>query len=171
MLYLKPANPEDWEKEWAFVREMPADENGLTNQWAGISREEFRQTALPRMLDSARGENLPEGYVPATFFFLWNGEEIIGQYRVRHYLNDSLRDGAGHIGCFIAREHRGKGYGTQGLHLALEAAQALVSEKEFYLRVNKDNPASLRAMLRNGGRIVREGGSAYFVRIPNPGAR
>ena len=34
MIYLKKANPEDLEKEWLFVREMPEDENGLTNAWS-----------------------------------------------------------------------------------------------------------------------------------------
>lgn len=42
-------------------------------------------------------------------------------------------------------------------------------EDEFYLRVNKDNPASLHVMLNNGGRIVSENEDKYFVRIDNPG--
>ena len=42
-------------------------------------------------------------------------------------------------------------------------------EDEFYLRVNKDNPASLHVMLNNGGRIVSENENKYFVRIDNPG--
>ena len=41
MLYLKAANYEDIEKEYLFVRNMPADENGMTNKWHGISREEL----------------------------------------------------------------------------------------------------------------------------------
>ena len=31
MLYLKAANVQDIEKEYLFVRDMPVDENGLTN--------------------------------------------------------------------------------------------------------------------------------------------
>ena len=30
-ILIKKANFEDIEKEWAFVRDMPEDENGLTN--------------------------------------------------------------------------------------------------------------------------------------------
>ena len=41
MLYVKKANLEDIEKEWAFVRDMPEDENGLTNAWPGISHDDF----------------------------------------------------------------------------------------------------------------------------------
>ena len=69
MLYVKKANLEDVEKEWAFVRDMPEDENGLTNAWHGISREDFGSKALPDMLRFERGENLPDWMVPETFCF------------------------------------------------------------------------------------------------------
>ena len=165
MLYIKEANFEDIEKEYLFVRDMPVDENGLTNQWNGISREAFEQIALPGMLDSQKGENLPEGYVPETFLFLWDGDEIVGQFRIRHYLCESLRTGAGHIGYFIKKEFRGKGYGTEGLRLTLQVARDIIPEDEFYLRVNKDNPASLKVMLKNGGYIKAEDENKYYVRI------
>ena len=170
MIRLKALNREDMEAEWRFVRDMPADENGLTNPYAGISREDFENRAFPAMTDMTAGKNLPEGYVPETFLFLWKDGEIIGQYRIRHYLCESLRTGAGHIGYFIAKPYRGKGYGTEGLRLTLEEARRIVPEEEFYLRVNRDNPASLRVMLKNGGRIAGQDGGHYYVRIPNPGA-
>ena len=169
MICLKQANQEDVEKEWRFVREMPADENGLTNAYHGISREDFQEMALPSMLAFAEGRDLPERYVPETFFFLWEDDVIIGQFRVRHYLCDSLRTGAGHIGYFIAKPFRGKGYGTEGLRLTLEEAHRIVPEEEIYLRVNLDNPASLHVMLRNGGRVVARDSGHFFVRIANPG--
>ena len=169
MISLKKANPEDAEKEWRFVRDMPEDENGLTNAWHGVSREDFENRTLPEMLAFAEGKGLPEGYVPETFFFLWKDDEIIGQYRIRHYLCESLRTGAGHIGCFIAGPFRGKGFGTEGLRLTLQEAGRIVPEKEIYLRVNLDNPASLRVMIKNGGYIVGEEKAHFFVRIPNPG--
>lgn len=169
MIYLKKANPEDLEKEWLFVREMPTDENGLTNAWNGVSREDFAQKTLPSMLKFAEGKDLPEGYVPEIFFYLWKDGEIAGEFRIRHYLCESLRTGGGHIGYFIARPFRGQGLGTAGLHLTLEEAHRIVPEEEIYLRVNLDNPASLHVMLNNGGRIVGQDESHYFVRIPNPG--
>ena len=165
MLYIKEANFEDIEKEYLFVRDMPIDENGLTNQWHGVSREDFERIALPSMLDFQKGENLPEGYVPETFLFLWNDGEIVGQFRIRHYLCESLRVGAGHIGYFIKKEFRGKGYGTEGLRLTLQVARGIIPEDEIYLRVNKDNPASLKVMLKNGGYIKAEDEDKYYVRI------
>ena len=108
MLYLKKLNAEDLEKEWQFVRDMPEDENGLTNSFHGVSREDFEHKAFPAMMNFMEGKNLPEGYVPETFLFLWKDDEIIGQFRIRHYLCESLRTGAGHIGYFIAKPFRGR---------------------------------------------------------------
>ena len=165
MLYLKEANYEDIEKEYLFVRDMPVDENGLTNAWHGISREDFEKEALPEMLDFQKGVNLPEGFVPETFLFLWRDEEIVGQFRIRHYLCESLRTGAGHIGYFIKKEFRGKGYGTEGLRQTLLLAKDIIPEEEIYLRVKKDNPASLQVMLHNGGYIQAEDEGHFYVRI------
>ena len=71
MLYLKPANFDDLEKQHTFVAAEPADENGFLNDYNGISLEDFKSTALPRMIDFSVGKNLPEGFVPETFYFLW----------------------------------------------------------------------------------------------------
>lgn len=165
MLYLKEANYDDIEKEYLFVRDMPIDENGLTNEWHGVSREEFEQKVLKQMIDYSKGLSLPEGFVPETFLFLWRDDEIVGQFRIRHYLCDSLRDGAGHIGYFIGREYRGQGYGKEGLRLTLEKARDIIPEEEIYLRVDKHNKPSLHVMLNNGGVIHHEDELKYYVRI------
>ncbi|MCR5115479.1 MAG: GNAT family N-acetyltransferase, partial [Bacteroidales bacterium] len=60
---------------------------------------------------------------------------IVGQFRIRHYLNEALRTGAGHIGYFIAKEFRGKGYATEGLRQTLEVAW-----REFRDRRRSDRP-------------------------------
>ena len=165
MLYLKEPNYDDIEKEFLFVRDMPVDENGMTNEWHGISREDFENMALRQMIAFSKGENLPEGYVPETFLFLWNDDEIVGQFRIRHYLCESLRVGAGHIGYMIKKEFRGKGYGKEGLRQTLKIARTIIPEDEIYLRVNKDNPASLNVMLHNGGYVEHEDDHKYYVRI------
>ena len=169
MLYLKEANFEDIEKEYAFVREIPLDENGFGNEWHGCSREVFEREALPKMLRFAKGEDLPEGFVPETYLFLWDDDTIVGQFRLRHYLCESLRTGGGHIGYFICRQYRGRGYGSAGMGLTLEIARNIVPEEEFYLRLDRGNMASLRVMQKNGGRIVDEDDAKIYVRIPNPG--
>ena len=164
MLYLKEANFEDAEKEWLFVAAMPENENGLTNKWHGVARERFLAEALPEMISRAKGIDLPAGFVPDTTLFLWNDTEIVGQFRLRHRLPESKVPG--HIGYFIAKEHRGKGFATEGLRLTLAYGADIIPEDAYYLRLNKDNPASLRVMLKNGGRIAGETEGKTIVTIP-----
>ncbi len=165
MLYLKEANHEDIEKEYLFVKDIPEDENSFTNEWCGISREDFEEKVIKLMIAYSKGEQLPEGFVAETFLFLWDENEIVGQFRVRHYLCESLRTGAGHIGYYIGKDYRGKGYGTEGLRLALDVARKIIPEDEIYLRVDKYNKASLKVMLNNGGYIHSEDDDKYYVRI------
>ena len=164
MLYLKEINFDDIEKEFLFVRDIPFDENGFTNQWHGCSRETFDEVVRKRIAYS-KGEELPEGYVPETFLYLWKDDVIVGEFRIRQFLCESLREGGGHIGYFIGKEYRGRGYATEGLRMTLALAKKIVPEEEIYLRVNKDNTASLKVMLKNGGRIDHEDETKYYVRI------
>ena len=166
MLYFKKANFDDIEKEYIFVRDTPADENGFTNDWHGISREEFEAVALPTMLDHAEGRNLPDGFVPETHLFLWYDDEIVGHFRIRHYLCDSLREGSGHIGYFIRKDCRSRGFGKEGLRLTLPLAWDIIPEDEMYFRVDALNIASQRVILANGGYVHHEAGGKVFMRIP-----
>ena len=168
MLYLKEANLEDMEKEYRFITNAPAEENGFTNPDAGCTKEAFRDSVLPGYLRAAKGEGLPEGWVPETRLFLWDGDDIVGLFRIRHYLNEALANGAGHIGYGIRKDLRGKGYASLGLRLALQRAWDIIREEEIYLSVRKDNPASLRAQLKNGAYIHHESDDEYFTRIRRP---
>lgn len=165
MLYLKEANLEDIEKEYLFVRDIPIDENGFINEWHGISHDEFEEKALKPMIAFSKGDMLPEEYVPETVLFLWNDDEVVGQFRIRHYLCESLIEGAGHIGYYIDKPFRGRGYAKEGLRLALQMAKKIIPEDEIYLRVNKNNLASLHVMLSNGGYIHHKDEYKYYVRI------
>ena len=89
-----------------------------------------------------------------------------GLFRVRHYLNDALRSGGGHIGYGIRDQYRGRGYATKGLALTIEKARDLVAEDELYLSVHKDNPASLRVQEKNGAYIHHSDEKEYYTRIP-----
>ncbi|MBR6580472.1 MAG: GNAT family N-acetyltransferase [Ruminococcus sp.] len=164
MLYLKSANFEDIEKEWQFQRDIPSEEDSFINEYHDIGREDFN-TVLDTIIEQSRGVHLPEGYVPQTIFYLWNDNEIVGTFHLRHYLCESLMNGAGHIGYYIAPEYRGMGYATNGLKLILEEARKTIPEKEIFLRCDKDNTASLKVMLNNKGYIHHEDEYKYYVRI------
>ena len=165
MLTLKEANLQDAQKEYEFVRAIPENENGFTNPDFGVSFEEFVSVSLPRMIEWSEGRNLPDGFVPETYLFLWEENEIIGQFRIRHHLCPSLIEGGGHIGYFIRKDLRNRGYGKKGLALTLEKARKIIPENEIYLRVQKDNPASLHVMLASGGYVHHEDTHHLYVRI------
>ena len=89
----------------------------------------------------------------------------MGEYRIRHYLTDALKVGAGHIGYGIKKEYRGKGYATKGLRLTLDLARKIVPEDEIYLRVLKSNIPSFKAICRNGAYIAHEDELHYLMRV------
>lgn len=117
------------------------------------------------MINNSKGIDLPEGHVPGTEYFLWDDNEIVGLFRIRHELNGFLREGAGHIGYGIKKECRGKGYATKGLALIIEKAKEIIKEDEIYMSVHKDNPASLQVQLKNGAYIHHEDDKKYYTRI------
>jgi predicted acetyltransferase len=90
----------------------------------------------------------------------------VGLIKIRHYLNDFLRQGPGHIGYGILPEYRGVGYASKALELGIETCKTLIKEDEIYLSVHKDNPASLKVQLKNGASIVGETEEEYLTRIP-----
>ncbi len=166
---LRKINTGDAFAQWEYTTALPADENGLTNPYHGVSLEEYTEAVLPALISYEHPVGMPDWFVPETYWYLWDNGRLIGEFRIRHHLTEALRTGAGHIGYSIRKDERGKGYGTEGLRLTVQQAHGIVPEEELYLRVNLDNPASLRVMLHNGGRIAARDESHWFVRIANPG--
>ncbi|MBE5842713.1 MAG: GNAT family N-acetyltransferase [Butyrivibrio sp.] len=162
---LRKINLEDAESQWVYTMTLPVDENGLTNPYHGISLDEYMEKVLPTQISYENPVDMPDWFVPESYYYLWDGDCLIGEYRIRHHLTDALKNGAGHIGYSIKKGFRGKGYGTEGLKLTLEVARAIVPEDEIFLRVNKDNIASQKVMENNGAYCVGEDEEHYFMRI------
>lgn len=162
MIELRKMNCEDIRAQWEYITALPANENGLTNQYEGVSFEEYRDAEL---MMHENPINMPDWFVPETYYYLWVDGILVGEYRIRHYLTDALKTGAGHIGYSIRKDFRGKGYGTKGLALALELARNIVSEEEIYLRVLKTNIPSFKAICNNGAYIADENELHYLLRI------
>ena len=165
MLELRKMNDEDTVEQWKYVTSLPANENGLTNPYEGVSFEEYRDKVLPEMMMHEHPIGMPDWFVPETYYYLWDGDTLVGEFRIRHYLTDALKTGAGHIGYSIKKEHRGKGYGTRGLAMTLELARKIVPEDEIYLRVQKTNIPSFKAICSNGAYIAVEDEKHYLMRI------
>ncbi len=156
MLELRKMNLEDVRQQWEYVTILPADENGVTNPYEGVSFEEYRKNILPELMMHEKTINMPEWFVPETYYYLWDSQVIVGEYRIRHYLTDALKIGSGHIGYSIKKEFRGRGYGTKGLAMVLDLAREIVPENEIYLRVRKSNIPSFKAISNNGAYIAGE---------------
>lgn len=165
MLKLRKMNYEDAEAQWKYVTALPRDENGLTNPYEGIAFAEYRDIVLPKLMMHEHPVNMPDWFVPETFYYLWDDDTLVGEFRIRHYLTDALKEGAGHIGYSIHKYFRGRGYGTKGLALTLGVARKIVPENEIYLRVLKTNIPSFKVMCNNGAYIAGEDDAHYLMRI------
>jgi len=98
----------------------------------------------------SQGKNLPDGYVPASEFWLVDDEQFIGRLSIRHKLNERLKKIGGHIGYAIRPSLRKKGYGTRILELGKKEAKKLGIEKA--LMTCKDwNIGSRKIIEKNGG--------------------
>ena len=161
---LRKINIQDAKAQWAYTAASPAEENGMTNPFHGVSYEEYIIPVLPTLISYEHPTNMPDWFVPESYYYLWDGDCLVGEFRIRHRLTEALRNGAGHIGYSVSKEHRGKGYGTAGLKLALRIARDII-EEEVYLRVRKDNIASQKLMLSNGAYRAGEDDGHYFMRI------
>ncbi len=162
---LKKINLQDAFAQWEYTTALPADENGLTNPYHGVTYDQYVRKVLPELISYEHPVGMPDWFVPETYYYLWDEDCLVGEFRIRHCLTEALRVGAGHIGYSIRKDLRGKGYGTAGLKLTLEIARRLIPEDEIYLRVNKDNIASRKVMMKNGARITGEDDGHLFMRI------
>lgn len=113
----------------------------------------------------------PPDYVPATRYWLIEGDEQTGVYvgnlTVRHELNDFLLKVAGHIGYQIRPAWRRKGYGTQILCLGLQKALALGITRAL-VTCDETNIGSKKVIEYNGGKfenaVCIEGSSVKKLR-------
>jgi predicted acetyltransferase len=138
---------------WLFESDLPYLEQGL---------DKF----LERHVDFARGKNLPDGWIPATTFWLLDEtEKVVAMSHLRHQLTPFLLERGGNIGYYVMGPERGKGYGTAVLAETLVAAK-LLGLGRVLLSADSDNEPSLRVIERNGGilddeRLDESSGAPY----------
>ena len=166
MLKIRELNWQDADAIYQVLKELPENENGFMNPYHGIDKATFMQETMQKLMDIANGINLKPGHVPQTYYFLWEDEHIVGVYKLRHYLNENLKNGSGHIGYGILPAYRNQGYAKKGLALLIDIAKDIIQEDEIYMASHKDNPASLHVQLANGAYIHHEDEEEVYTRIP-----
>lgn len=98
-----------------------------------------------------------DGLVPDVTLFCYDDQRdlCVGAVNIRLALNDRLLRCGGHIGDGICPAERGKGYGTAMVGLALaECAKRGINR--VLMVCEKDNIASQKTILRNGGVLENE---------------
>ena len=129
------------------------DEFFAEKTWYGPGPDVIRKNFdayLKTLRGFAEGKNLPEGWVPATEFWVLLHQEVVGRIMVRHRLSPKLEKLGGHIGYEIRPPFRQRGLGVFALAAVLPYA-ARVKISRALLTCSDDNTGSIRIIEKCGG--------------------
>jgi len=133
----RPVCYEDREKYYELFKGIAKNDNGYSNEFAEMTKEEFCTKGIQLLLDWSQGKNLYPNFVPTTFYFLYDNENnVVAAFKLRHYLNDYWRKGAGHISYCVKKDCRQKGYSKYGLHLAIKTLDKILPEEDKLIKVS-----------------------------------
>ena len=147
-----------------MIKEIGHGENGFGNKGYNMEYSDFPEF-LRKQINNAKGLSTNSQYVPQTMFWLIINGKPVGIAKLRHYLNDKLRQEGGHIGYSIRPSERGKGYGNIILKETLLSAKNKGIE-EVLITCNEDNIPSRKVIEANGGNLeeVEDGKCKYWIR-------
>lgn len=156
----------DYKAEYFLALEEGAEDAGIT-RLAKPGKDQSFEDFIKQLNDYSKGVNLLPTHVRSTTLWLIDKNEFIGRVSIRHELNKKLLKTGGHIGYYIRKSKRGKGYGKQILVLGLVEAKKLGISKAL-ITCDDDNIASLKIIEQNGGVleniIIQEAGKPKLRR-------
>jgi len=135
-----------------MVEEFNAEGKQVIDGIGSIDKDDF-ENSVGRAKDHSRGIGLPEGWVPASTYWLISRGRLVGTCHLRHQLNNFLKNFGGHIGYSVRPSERRKGYATKMLSLVLEKANVL-GIKRVLVTCDDNNIASARVIEKNGGKLA-----------------
>jgi predicted acetyltransferase len=121
---------------------------------------------VARMGGGSDGDSwLPEGIVPASFYWWVEGETYLGRLSIRHSLTQWLLDFGGHIGYVVRPSARRQGHATRMLAAALPIASSLGLDPVL-LTCDDTNEPSRRVIEANGGVFEDQRGEKLRYWVP-----
>jgi predicted acetyltransferase len=161
---LKELMPIESQDIFHMVQEIGEGQNGFINSLYSDNLQVF-QEKLNRNYEMSLGINLAEGLVPQTIYWFYIEDKLVGYGKLRHFLNDKLKDHGGHIGYIIRPSERRKGYGKLALReLVAEANQKGI--QDILLTCDESNSASRKVIESNQGVLseMKDGTCKYWIR-------
>lgn len=159
-IYLKKLELEESFKIFNLLQEAA---NGDWESIDSMIPEEF-----PKYLEDRHNEdlgiNLKTGRVPQTTYWLYVDGIPCGIIRVRRERNEFLLKRGGHIGYYIKKDYRRKGYGKKILSLCLDLLRKEGLNKVL-ITCNTDNVGSQKIIENNMGILenIVDGSRRYWI--------
>lgn len=140
---------QDGYKEYEFFSNVEIEnENGFYIKKAN-DFVEFREI----LKDLVKDKNIAftEQRVPQIVYWVVLNDDIIGIVKVRKRINENLKKLGGHIGYYILKKYRNKGYGEELLKRALDLFD---DNTTIVITCSKDNLASQKVIEYNNGILI-----------------
>lgn len=131
---------QDWKDEdplWATFAWKP----GMTHQ-----------DHLAELENQKDKTKIAKDRVPATMFYGFVENTIVGRINIRHELNDHLLQRGGHLGYAVSPKFRKQGYATQMFRLGLQKCRDL-GLSEILITCTDENVASWRVIEKFGSQL------------------
>lgn len=152
-IYLSTPIMADEEQYNQMINEFKENNEDIIPKAMKLEKNETFKMFIQKKADRDKGKNIPDWYVPNSFFFVKNkNHKIVWGINIRHELNDFLKNFGGHIGYWIKPSERGKWYATQALKLWLEKCKKLWIN-EIVLMCEKQNIWSAKVIQNNWWRL------------------
>ncbi|XMB66703.1 GNAT family N-acetyltransferase [Mycoplasmatota bacterium zrk1] len=148
---------------YELLQDIPNDENGYINKVNGMTYEEYKNW-LHRKEKEKVHSPLESWKVPTTIFWLYIDNYPVGCGKLRHYLNDKMRESGGNIGYAIRKKQRCKGYGSLLLKEIVKRAEKM-GINERLLTIRNENIASIRVTTKSGGVVKRKNSERTYFSI------
>lgn len=145
----REASLQDGYKEYEFFSNIEIEnENGFYIKKAN-DFVEFREI----LKDLVKDKNIAftEQRVPQIVYWVVLNDDIIGIVKVRKRINENLKKLGGHIGYYILKKYRNKGYGKELLKKALDLFD---DNTTIVITCSKDNLASQKVIEYNNGILI-----------------